>query len=146
MDKASYPLYSPFANFYTFTSIGKNGFVQKAVVFQEVENGIFNLALVDYEPTTQLWSDMTNTNNGDLPKIMATVVHIIKHFLEENPSRIIYMEGNTKSKNMLYNRIVNNYYDQFSETFDIMVNGEDGKEEFKLGKQYDSFYIYLKIR
>lgn len=146
MNKKAYHLYSPVENFYIFTSQGKNGDIQKAIAFQEIEMGLYNLALVDYHPETQSWSDVAHSNNGDLPKIMATVVQVIKFFLENRPTSIVYLEGNTKAKQKLYNRIVANYHSEFSEEFTIFVEEDEQKRPYEMGMTCNSFFIHLKIK
>lgn len=144
MKKKGYSVFSPMDNFFIFTSEGKNGVIQKGVAFQEVESNFYNLALVDFDDKNGTWSDTISSNNGDLSKVMATVVHLIKYFLENNSNSVVYLEGNSKAKQKLYNRIISNYYKEFSEEFEIFVEDESGRKPFSKELIGSAFYIHLK--
>jgi hypothetical protein len=77
MNKEGYTIFSQEPNLYSFVSSGKNGEIVKAVAFVELLPNTFNLALLDYDADTKSWSDLASTNNGDMPKVMTTVVAII---------------------------------------------------------------------
>ena len=100
--------------------------------------------LLDYVVESKTWTDDTRTNNGDLIKVMATVVHIIYTFLEEHIQATVFIEANTDSKSSLYNRIVTNYFQEFNQDFEILGKSKNKKESFTIGKKYESFYIRKK--
>lgn len=146
MNKPCYNIFSPEKNFYSFISEGKNGQVLKAVVFAEIEPLIYNLALLDYNHENDEWSDSVSTNNGDIVKIMATVVAIIDEFLELNKNVQVHFEGNTNTRNNLYNRIIKNNFEHLSELYKIIAKEDEFSkpEEYNLGKKYKAFYICKK--
>ncbi len=129
---------------FTFYSKGKNGNILKAVIFQEIYPNIYNVALLDYNSTSNSWSDVANTNNGDMSIIMKTVISSILIFLEKNSTAEIYIEGNTKIKKLMYNRIFRNYYKEFQNNLVVMVDGTNGKEIAESDKFHDFFYLYKK--
>ena len=75
---------------------------------------------------------------------MATVAAIIDEFLKESPTVKVYFEGNTVSKNSLYNRIIRNNFDYISSSYEIWAKPEVNAEPYLLGKDYKGFYIYKK--
>ena len=105
---------------------------------------MFNLELLDRDVNTELWLDDSVMNNGDLSKVMITVSKIILLYLDFKIDAKIYIEANSKSRNKLYHRIMNNYHEEFINEIIIeaSVNGEI--ENFEIGKLYDSFYICKK--
>ncbi len=50
--------------------------------------------------------DKANSNNGDIIKVLSTVILIIKDFTEENPEAKIAFSGSTKERTALYQRIL----------------------------------------
>lgn len=128
--------------FYTFVSIGTNGTVLKGVDFQEIEFGIYNLALLDYQESNESWSDISVTNNGDIIKTMRTVLSIIINFLENNSQYSVVIRANTQIKLLLYNRIFKNYYGNLSDQITILTDGEYGKIVASVDIIHEVFYIY----
>lgn len=143
MNKDTYTLFSPDENIYYFESKGINGIITKTVIFSpfSINSNLFNLALMDYNENTHTFSDMTNSNNGDITKVLATVALIIHDFLQKNKTATVYFEGNTTTKRNLYNRIIKNNYDYFIENYEIRGSVEEQSELYIIGKQYDGFYI-----
>jgi len=144
MKKTGYLLNRPTPLLYTFASKGKNGVIPKAIAFQEIDAGLYNLALLDYDEQNKIWLDDSNTNNGDLSKVMATVAQTIVLFLDTYPTSSIYIEANSNARNRLYHRIMTNYRAEFELYFEIEASLDGIKEPFGIGKQYDSFYIRKK--
>lgn len=90
---------------YTFISKSAKKSIFKAVVFQFIEDDIYNIALLDFVPKTKTWDDMAKSNNGDLPQIIATIWACMIDFMKNNPKVLIAITGNTPSKTRFYNRI-----------------------------------------
>lgn len=147
MNKESYTLFSPEENIYYFESKGVNGTIIKAVIFNEYEPNVYNMALMDYNIEKEEFSDTSSSNNGDIAKVMATVAEIIHAYLQQHQKHIVYFEGNTSAKNKLYNRIIKNNYDFFTEFYEIRgkinIEGET-QEIYSPQNQYYGFYIYKK--
>jgi hypothetical protein len=144
MNKEGYTLAQPSPYLFTFVSKGKMGQLTKAVVFQEINEKLFNLVLLDRDEENNTWSDNTTSNNGDMPKVMVTVSQIIMLFLESLPEAKIYIEANSKSRNSLYHRILRNYQSEFELELAIEASCDGIIEKFESGKQYDYFYICKK--
>ena len=80
---------------YHFQSIGKRGVFEKAIEFSPLNDNIYNLALLDFDPVTREFVDDTITDNGDMREVLATVLKIALHFLSRNPYRSIVINGNS---------------------------------------------------
>jgi len=145
MKKEGYEYLTEGEVFYTFLSVGKKE-IPKIVYFQEIENKMYNLVLTDVDFLTNSLSDTANSNNGDLPKIMATVVHILFDFLNSNPVACVILEGNTASKQKLYNRLVTNNYEELRSHIHIKVLREKELVDYVIGEKANTFYIYKKER
>lgn len=72
---------------------------------------------------------MTNSNNGDIIKIFATIIDVVQCFTMKNPSFIILFKGSTHKRTQLYNRILKTYYHSFIEKFAIagLIKTDNGE-------------------
>ncbi|MEY5049450.1 MAG: hypothetical protein RLZZ175_2809 [Bacteroidota bacterium] len=129
---------------FSFVSKGKQGEILKVVVFQEIGENIFNIALLDYLADENKYSDMVRSDNGDMKKVLITVMNILLDFLQNNPQCILYLEGNTRTKRLLYNRIINNNYQDIKKSLVIIRENNDNQENFVQGNFYNSFYVALQ--
>ncbi len=74
---------------------------------------IFNLAFGDLLPDASIDVNAVS-NNGDIVKVLATVVDILKNFTSLDPGVSIYFLGSTSERTKLYARILRTYYLIFS--------------------------------
>ncbi|HWK03504.1 MAG TPA: hypothetical protein VNS58_07725 [Puia sp.] len=103
---------------YTFVSTGRMRII-KAVDFTplDIEN-IYNLGFGDLLPDGSL--DVTVTsNNGDILKVLSTVVQITRDFTTRFPGVEIFFIGSTEERTKLYARILKMYYREFNKEFKI---------------------------
>ena len=77
---------------FSFQSIGKNGTVEKVISFSPLNEDHYNLSLLDYNCASGAGDDESRTDNGDLPKIMATVRRAILLFLDKHPDKGVYLK------------------------------------------------------
>ena len=139
-EKEIYP-YLDSKNYYFFTCEGKEGETVKCVMFDQIiSNGFFNLALVDLTPENE-WSDKNRTahKNGDM--VLRTVAFIVQDFLNKNPLLTIYIESNTPAKRRLYNQVITNNLQKFSNNYIILGVVGNKTEQFKKNSLYDKFLI-----
>jgi hypothetical protein len=103
---------------YVFTSTGKRN-IDKIVEFSPTTiNGIINLGFGDLSEDGTI-DDEVNSNNGDIRKVITTVINIIQDFTLENNNVKIFFRGSTPERTFLYARILKTYYDDFSVDFHI---------------------------
>src|SRR5579872_614159 len=98
---------------FVFYSLGKRR-IEKIVEFAPLAVPNFvNLGFGDLRPDGTI-DDKANSNNGDIIKVLSTVIEILKHFTSQFPDSVIQFRGSTGERNRLYRRILNTYYSNFS--------------------------------
>jgi hypothetical protein len=125
---------------FKFLSTGKRGVVEKAITFTLIEDDVYNLALLDFDPLTQNYTDQNITDNGDMPEILATVMAIIKDYLSQHTHHKIYLIGNTLSRTRLYQIAIGKVIHQLQ---DLCVLGYYKAEwiQFEPNTPFESFLI-----
>ncbi len=68
-----------------------------------------------------LIDDKVVSNNGDIIKVLATVISICKNFTHLFPDRIIEFKGSSLQRTKMYNRIMRMYHEFFTADFTIIV-------------------------
>lgn len=127
MTQVSYPYQRRGSRRYGFISNGKKR-IEKVVDFIPLKTRHrFNLGFGDLSPDGTI-DDKVNSNNGDIVKVLATVVAILRNFTEQNPQAEIYFEGSTVERTVLYGRILKTYYTTFSKEFSIACILNDGND------------------
>ena len=84
--------------------------VEKIVLYEEINEGVFNLAFGDKDITTGHINDRIVTNNGDTEKVLATVISTVYTFFDKNPNAYIFATGSTHTRNRLYRRGIQSTY------------------------------------
>jgi len=103
---------------FTFTSVGKRS-IEKVVDFIPTGSpNVMNLSFGDRLPDGSI-DYVTVSDNGDIRRVLATVVSIINNFTSSRPEVWIYFEGSTVERTRLYNRTLKIYYPIFSKLFEI---------------------------
>jgi hypothetical protein len=82
-------------------------------------NNLVNLGFGDLRSNGSV-DDIAVSNNGDIVKVLATVIEILKHFTATYPRSIIFFRGSTEERNKLYWRIIKTYYVTFTRDFMIL--------------------------
>ena len=143
MNQPTYKVeYLPTEDHYIFESIGQNGSIIKVVMFTEMRHGLYNLGFGDYDSKTNQVDDKIVSDNGNMIKVIATVVGIALTFLSENPMTYLYIEGSTPLRTQFYNRIINRNYDNLIAFYEIYGFKNDGiPEAFQKNTPYESFLI-----
>jgi len=101
------------------------------------------LALLDYNPITHEFSDISVTDNGDMPEVIATVITILERFLNANPGQKIYFEGSTPTRTRLYQIAIAQVFDRES---DLSIEGykNDQWVEFEPNIGFEGFLVKKK--
>ena len=146
MAKIPYSFKPQDANRYIFTSIGKLK-IKKAVVFAPTTiKSLYSLSFGDLLPDGTI-DDMANSNNGDILKVLATVVQITKDFTVRYPDIKLIFAGSTEERTRVYGRILKTYYEDFCIDFKItaFVKTNEFYEEVdfepKAALGYSAFFI-----
>ena len=128
-------------DYYIFESIGKNGSIFKVVAFSKIQHNVYNFGFGDYDIQTKDINDKSISDNGDMVKVLATVIDIALKFLAENPMVYILIEGSSLTRIQLYQRILNTHYEDFIDSHEIYGFKNNNFEEFQKNTSYESFLI-----
>ena len=130
---------------FSFESISQEKTVQKLVEFRlfDDSNELYNLALMDLL-TDGTVSDLTVSNNRDMPKVLATVFQSIRLFFQTKPNAKILIQGSTASRTRLYQIAIVKYYNELEPIYNIWGLTEDDILIFKLGYNFEGFIVSLK--
>jgi hypothetical protein len=121
---------------YEFYSKSEEKEVKKLVIFSERSNGgTYNLALLDVLENGQ-YSDLSETNNNDFQTVMATVIDILKDFLNEFPDKIVTFKGSDERRQRLYRIIIARELKSINEHFNIFGLINENVEEFEQNVKY----------
>src|ERR1700748_3619573 len=109
MSHAPYPYEHPYSARYVFISVGRLR-IEKAVDFVPTGiRNIVNMGFGDRLPDGSI-DDTANSNNGDIVKVLATVIAILKDFTTQYPEVIIFFAGSSIQRTSVYARILRTYY------------------------------------
>ncbi len=90
---------------YRFTKRGKRNIIKVVDFTPTNHNGIYNLWFGDLLPDNSI-DDMVISNNGDIVKVLATVIQITREIMAEMPFVTIVFKGSTTGRMALYKRIL----------------------------------------
>lgn len=142
-----YPYTRQFAYQYTFVSDGKER-IEKVVIFGSTPiPNFYNLAFGDLAPDGSI-DDQIRSNNGDLVKVLATVIHIVKAFLQGHPSATVFFVGSSPNRTALYHRILKTYHQIFSNDFIIsaLIEHENGFKQTRFDPASNQPYLGFFVK
>jgi hypothetical protein len=126
---------------YEFVSIGPKGNIPKTVVYQHIDDNLYNLAFGDKDAATGNIDDLVVSNNQDTEIVLATVASTLFDFFDNYNGTIVLAKGSTQSRTRLYRRYLTVLLEIIEENFLLLgeLNGE--VERFQKHKEYTSFLI-----
>lgn len=147
VNRTAYAFQKVDANLYKFTSEGVSR-IEKVVEFLHMsEPGVMNLGFGD-SVDGRMMDDEVVSNNGDVTKVMATIIRIVEDFTLGFPEIKVHFKGSTLERTKLYGRILRTYYTDFSRNFSITAMVKEKREEvpFDPGQPYifDTYFIKRK--
>ena len=147
MKEEAYPYDQTKVNNYFFISVGKRRIV-KHVAFTPIGVGnLVNMGFGDMLPGGAV-NDKTNSNNGDMVRVLATMVQILLDFTARSPDTEVFFIGSTDERTKLYSRIIRTYYRTFSKNFRINVLVAEGinliEIPFESGANMEFFGFLIK--
>lgn len=127
---------------FEFESVSLNRTVTKIVIYSPLLSlpGFYNLGFGDLNEDGEL-SDEVVTNNGDMSKVLATVVSTLFVFLEANPTATVFFKGSTPFRTKLYQRIIQSNLVDISSMLIVSGIKHNAEETFNERIQYDSFLV-----
>jgi hypothetical protein len=147
MTHIPYSYKRPHSERYIFTSIGKKR-IEKVVDFVPIGiKNVMNLGFGDLRPDGSV-DDKANSNNGNIAKVLATVIDILKNFTTEYPQAEIFFTGSTVDRTKLYTRILRTYYTAFSKDFVIsaIIGSENKNKRIPFDPKEDVEYLGFLIK
>lgn len=141
MNEPSYPFSRVEDRFvFEFDSVSDTKIVKKLVEFRliDADVALYNLALVDIMSDGTA-SDLSVSNNQDMPKVLATVFRALLYFFDKNPQSKVLIQGSTKSRTRLYQMAIVKYLSEIEHKFSIWGFIEDDFERFGKGENYEGF-------
>jgi hypothetical protein len=141
MGKPTYQVEIDGENSFSFLSVGKKGIILKVVELAEIKEDTYNLGFGDYDFANDSVDDKSDSENGDAEKVLATVFGILMRFLSENPKKSVYISGSTPIRIRFYRMIVNSYFDEFSQSLEILGGINEEFEPFEKDKPYESYLV-----
>ena len=103
---------------YRFTSRGKRAIVKIVEFALTSRTHLRNLWFGDMLSNDTI-DDMVISNNGDIRKVLATVIKIIREFTLEQPHITVVFKGSTVGRMDLYHRILKTHYAELRSEFII---------------------------
>jgi len=120
MSHLPYPYEQTQTKQFVFLSVGIKR-IEKMVEFTPIgKNNIVNLGFGDKRSDGTI-DDKVNSNNGDIVKVLATVIEILRNYTSRFPTTVVHFEGSSEERNRLYCRIIRTYYSQFSKEFTVLA-------------------------
>lgn len=130
--------------YFRFESCSSGCTIPKIVEFEEIEIGTFNLAFGDVDSQGRL-NDSVVSNNGDMEKVLATVVQTVLTFLEAYPGRRVYFSGNSPARNRLYRAILSRDIENWSDIFEVEGVTEGERIAFRKDVNFEGFIVQRKL-
>lgn len=147
MSQTPYSYSQDISTRYRFLSTGRR-VVEKMVEFTPtIYENIYNLGFGDLMTNGKI-DDKANTNNGDIIKVLSTVVHIAKDFTAGNPEIKLVFTGSTKERTALYQRIIKTYFTDFRKDFRItaLEGPKNSPQEVLFDPYYSGNYLAFFIK
>ena len=144
MDKPTYELIvTEEALRFEFESVGKERVVKKVIRYAETNiSGLYNLSLVDVL-INGAESDTAITDNGDMEKILATVLSTFPLFLNRYPDCQIFFMGSTPTRTRLYQIAIRRELTTALKLFSINGLTDNGLEPFVADRTHKAFIFAL---
>ena len=131
---------------FEFISEGKNGRIQKKIIFTFIEGlNVWNLGFGDVDDITGEINDLAKSDNGDSEKILATVAQSAVIFTNYHPNSLIFAEGSTPIRTRLYRIGISQNFEEISETFLVWGLLENEWHLFEKNTDYQAFLVKRKF-
>jgi hypothetical protein len=100
---------------YRFVSQGESADIVKLVIYEHYKDDLWNLAFGDANEDETEFDDTTISDNGDMRKVIRTIFETGVIFTDTYPNRNILIIPVDKQRQMLYNRVFSDKYEEIEE-------------------------------
>ncbi|HZE86153.1 MAG TPA: hypothetical protein VE035_17660 [Puia sp.] len=115
---------------FEFVSVGKKGHIPKQVLFIPADDpGVYNLEFGDIKTDGNI-DYLVVSDNGDMIKVLATVMQIIEIYTEKYPERAIDFTGSSRERMRLYRMTIGLHLEELSILFDIYTKKNNALAPF----------------
>ncbi|MEY4541843.1 MAG: hypothetical protein RLZZ306_3600 [Bacteroidota bacterium] len=129
---------------FEFYSVGHKGTLKKIIRFVNTDIPDFHsLSLFDVLEDGSM-SVMSESKNGDMKIVLATVAKTIQKFLELYTDRKVFFSGSEDKRTRLYRIAITQEFSNIENVFNVSGVTEDGIESFAPNRPYLGFIISLK--
>ncbi|MCU0469022.1 MAG: hypothetical protein MUF58_10490 [Arcicella sp.] len=141
--------YYPFEIFdnavrFKFVSVSNDKKVEKVIIFSKTQfDGIYNLALLDILADGSE-SDIVQTKNKDMKKVLATVFRTMEVFFQSHPNCGVAFSGSSPERTRLYRIAIARELESALKLFNIMGIKDGILYPFKPNTSFDAFLFMLK--
>jgi hypothetical protein len=135
--------------FYTFYSRGKRD-ILKVIAFRPIEkdgNKYYNWGfgdLVKNKTGGFVVDDKTESNNGDVRRVLYTVVSTLSAFFEINPEATVSIEGSNRQRMSIYEKFVARRWKDIEALYDVKGFRNGQIEPFQEAMDFDYLLISKK--
>ncbi len=130
---------------FTFISKGKKGEITKVVRYDLIDGDVFNLGFGDLASELFDLDDSVNSNNGDIVKVVATVIQTLPLFFEKYPDKVVLFSGSDQRRTDFYSRIIVMHHLEFKNGYIIKgVTFDNEIKEVRAKVQYQYFIVEKK--
>jgi hypothetical protein len=103
----------------------------------------YNLGFGDFDPESNGVCDTAVSNNGDMRKILATVVSTLETFFKEKPHETVHIDGSDRIRRAYYHKLIVDYSNLIEELYVVKGRALGKIERFQKGKTYEYILISL---
>ncbi len=123
---------------FEFVSLGPNGAIKKHIEFAKLAwaEDVYNLGFGDVKAESGEIDDLAVSNNGDVQKVLATVVGAIYEFTNRYPNIWVFAEASTPARLRLYRMAIAKHWVEVTKDFRLFGLRDDHWEEFNQTAPY----------
>ncbi len=121
--------------------------ILKVIVYAPIEKHgetYYNLGFGDYNEETGKPDSKITSDNGDMRKVLRTVVSTLPQFFAQFPDATVHITGSDETRNNYYQKLVKDYGSEISTQFIVQGRSMDKVEDFRPNISYEFILIKLK--
>lgn len=128
---------------YEFLSVGLK-IIPKVIIYQTTDlPDFYSLILADvlHDGSLDVYSE---SKNGDMEKVLSTVIQTILAFLAHNPEAKVAFSGSTPHRTRLYGIILSKEIEKIHKSLTVLGLSDEGLVPFERNQKYEGFVILKK--
>jgi hypothetical protein len=135
---------NPDCTVFEFLSVGKRETVKKIIIYEGFQNeNLFYLAFGDVTHFNRI-DDRVITNNGDIEKVISTIIKSLYTFTDNRPDALILITSNRENRTRLYRSAFSKYIDELQKDFSVHGYLNKKWNPFEKNVNYSIFLIKRK--